>query len=238
VILGLICSRRWPGAAVLGLVVVAFFSIEVGRPTAVFQATTGSSDMASGQNRASTLVVADDGGVSGCRYLCEGIVYGVIVVRLGLLWGNPRSGAPGSNNGGARRPRTLFWSRCRLEMVLLWWKPQIWVSRIGRWRRTTPLFLLGASFWSRPWLEVALRWSGMSLSVSTTVRISGLVPRSLDGGHGLRCVRREEAPSGAMVASSAGSAKFMRILTMKIAWRFDGSDDFCSVYMRCSLSVC
>jgi hypothetical protein len=67
------------------LVVVASFSVEVGWPTAVFQATTGSSDMASGENRASTLAVADDGSVSGCRYLCEGIVYGVIVVRLRLL---------------------------------------------------------------------------------------------------------------------------------------------------------
>jgi hypothetical protein len=78
----------------------------------------------------------------------------------------------------------------------------------------------------------------MSLSVSTMVRLGGLVPRSLDGGHGLRCVRREEALSGAMVASSAGLAKFMRILTFKIAWRFVGGDDFCTVYMRYSLSVC
>jgi hypothetical protein len=29
---------------------------------------------------------------------------------------------------------------------LLWGKPQIWVSRIGRWRRATPLSLVGASF--------------------------------------------------------------------------------------------
>jgi hypothetical protein len=71
------------------LVVVAFFSVEVGRPTAVFQLTTGSSDMASSENRASTSVVADDGRVPRCRYLREGITYGVIVVRLGLLWGKP-----------------------------------------------------------------------------------------------------------------------------------------------------
>jgi hypothetical protein len=85
---------------------------------------------------------------------------------------------------------------------------------------------------------VALRWSGVSLSVSTTVRLGGLVPRSLDGGYGLRCERREEALFGAMVTSSPGSAKFMKILTLKIAWRFDGGDDFCRVYMRYSLSVC
>jgi hypothetical protein len=112
--------------------------------------------------------------------------------------GNPRSGAPGSDDGGARRRYPCghhFWSRCRLDMVLLWGNPQIWVSRVGRWRRVTPLSLVGHHFWSRPWLEVALRWSGVSLSVSTTVRLGGLVPRSLGGGHGLRSVRREEAPS-------------------------------------------
>jgi hypothetical protein len=49
----------------------------------------GSGDMASGENRASMSVVADDGGVSGCRYLREGIVYGVIVGRLGLLQRKP-----------------------------------------------------------------------------------------------------------------------------------------------------
>jgi hypothetical protein len=49
----------------------------------------GSGDVASGENRASTLVAADDDGVFGCRFLHKGIVYGVIVVRLGLLRGKP-----------------------------------------------------------------------------------------------------------------------------------------------------
>jgi hypothetical protein len=49
----------------------------------------GSGDMASGENRASMSVVEDDDGVFGCRFLHEGIVYGVIVVRLGLLRGKP-----------------------------------------------------------------------------------------------------------------------------------------------------
>jgi hypothetical protein len=65
-----------------------------------------------------------------------------------------------------------------------------------------------------------------------------MASRCLDGGHGPRCARRHEALSGAMVASSAGPTKFMRILTMKIARRFDGGDDIYSVYMMCSLSVC
>jgi hypothetical protein len=95
----------------------------------------------------------------------------------------------------------------------------------------------GIVFWSRPWLELVLRWSGMSLSVLTTVRLGGLVPQSLDGVYRLRCEHREEALFGAMVASSAGSTKFMWILTLKIAWRFDGGVNFCSVYMRYSLSV-
>jgi hypothetical protein len=40
-----------------------------------------------------------------------------------------------------------------------------------------------------------------------------------------RCVRGEKVLSGAMVASSVGSTKFMRILTLKIARRFDGGDE-------------
>jgi hypothetical protein len=42
---------------------------------------------------------------------------------------------------------------------------------------------------------------------------------------------------GAMVAPMAGMIKFMQILTLKIAQRFDGGDGFCSVCMRHLLSV-
>jgi hypothetical protein len=96
----------------------------------------------------------------------------------------------------------------------------------------------GALFLSGRWLDVALRWSGVSLPMSTTVGLGGMAPRSLDGGHGMRCVRRKEALSGTMVVPSAESRIFMRILTIKIARRFDGGDDTSSVYMRCSLSFC
>jgi hypothetical protein len=74
------------------------------------------------------------------------------------------------------------------------------------------------------------------IPASTTLGLGGMAPRMLDRGQGLRCVHREEVPSGVMVASSAGSTKFMRILTMKIARRFDGGDDICSMCIRCSLS--
>jgi hypothetical protein len=67
-----------------GLVVVASFSAEAGRPTVVIQATMGSGNVASGENRASALVVADDDDIFGCRFLPE-----VIVIRLGLLRGKP-----------------------------------------------------------------------------------------------------------------------------------------------------
>jgi hypothetical protein len=40
---------------------------------------------------------------------------------------------------------------------------------------------------------------------------------------------------GAMVAPMPGTTEFMRILTLKIAWRFDGGD--VAVCMRYSLSV-
>jgi hypothetical protein len=71
------------------------------------------------------------------------------------------------------------------------------------------------------------------------VGLGDVVSRSLDGGRRLKWARREEAPSGAIVVSSAGSTKFMWILTLKIAWRFVGDDDICSVYMRRTrLRVC
>jgi hypothetical protein len=56
-----------------------------------------------------------------------------------------------------------------------------------------------------------------------------MAPWGLDGGRGIFDTCREEAPSGAMVASSARSAEFMWILTIKIARWFAGDDDFCSV---------
>jgi hypothetical protein len=46
----------------------------------VIHAMTGLGDMASGENWASPSVMANDGGVSGWRYLHEGIVYGVLIV--------------------------------------------------------------------------------------------------------------------------------------------------------------
>jgi hypothetical protein len=55
-------------------VVVAFFSAEVGRLVAVILATTGSADVASGENRATTSVLAGDDDVFGCRFFHEGIV--------------------------------------------------------------------------------------------------------------------------------------------------------------------
>jgi hypothetical protein len=58
---------------------VAFFSARVGRPTSVIQPTTGSGDVAAGENRASTSVVADNDDVFGCRYLCKGIVFVVLI---------------------------------------------------------------------------------------------------------------------------------------------------------------
>jgi hypothetical protein len=66
--------------------------------------------------------------------------------------GNPRSKVSGSNDGGAWRRYPvgiIFGADIRLEMVLLRGKPQIWVSRIERWRRATLLSLVGASFFEQ-----------------------------------------------------------------------------------------
>jgi hypothetical protein len=73
---------------------------------------------------------------------------------------------------------------------------------------------------------------------STTVSFGGMAQRNLDDSRVMFDMCRVEAASGAMVASSAGLTKFMRILTVKMGWRFYGSDDFCGVYIRCSLRVC
>jgi hypothetical protein len=45
----------------------------------------------------------------------------------------------------------------------------------------------------------------VSLSVSMMVGLGGVVPWSLDGAHVLRCVRRAEAPSSAVLALVDGS---------------------------------
>jgi hypothetical protein len=46
----------------------------------VIQPATSSGNVASGDNRVSTSVVAHDDGVFGCRFLHEGIIYIAIVV--------------------------------------------------------------------------------------------------------------------------------------------------------------
>jgi hypothetical protein len=71
--------------------------------------------------------------------------------------GNPRSGASRSNDGGARHRYPCghhFWSRRRLELVLLRGNPKSGSpgSDDGDARRPSPCW--GHRFWSRPWLEV------------------------------------------------------------------------------------
>jgi hypothetical protein len=65
----------------------------------------------------------------------------------------------------------------------------------------------GHRFRSIQWLEVALRWSGVSLPASTAVVLGGVVPWSLDGGCVLRCAHRVGAPSSAMVTLMVGSVR-------------------------------
>jgi hypothetical protein len=58
------------------------------------------------------------------------------------------------------------------------------------------------------------------------------------GGRRVRMdVCKELALSDVVVASTAGTTKFMRIFTLKIAWRFDGGDGFYGMCMRYSLSI-
>jgi hypothetical protein len=86
---------------------------------------------------------------------------------------------------------------------------------------------------------VWLFWrSGVDPSASTTASFGGVVQRGLDNGRVLVDTCRKEASSGDMVASSAGSTKFIRILLLETAQWFDGGDDLSNVYTRCSLRVC
>jgi hypothetical protein len=98
-------------------------------------------------------------------------------LNLDCSGGNPRSGASGSNGGGARCRYPCghhFWSRRWLEMVLLRGKPQIWVFRIGRWWRTTPLSLLEASF-----LEQTLARGGSQVEWHVAFRVNNGASRWL-----------------------------------------------------------
>ena len=53
--------------------------------------------------------------------------------------------------------------------------------------------------------------------------------RGLGGGRVMMDARREEAQSGAMVASMAGLTRVMRISALKMALWYVGGDGFCSV---------
>jgi hypothetical protein len=61
------------------LLVVASFYAEHAHPTVVIKLTIGSGDLASGENQ--TLAFSRGAsGVTGCHYLCEGIIYSFLVV--------------------------------------------------------------------------------------------------------------------------------------------------------------
>jgi hypothetical protein len=60
-------------------------------------------------------------------------------------------------------------------------------------------------------LEECGRWSRVSLLASMKVGLDVVAPQSLDRRRMLRYTHRDEVPSGAMVASSVGSMKFMQI---------------------------
>ena len=87
-------------------------------------------------------------------------------------------------------------------------------------------------------MEGVCWWSGVSCTTSTATGLNGVAQQVLGDRHLFMGSCRAGALSGIVVASSAGSTKFMRISTLKIARRFEGGGGFCSVYVRCSLRVC
>jgi hypothetical protein len=70
--------------------------------------------------------------------------------------------------------------------------------------------LLRISFWSRRCPEVVLRWSGVTLSASTTASLSGMEQRGIDGGHMMIYMCRVEEPSGVVVMLTASRARSVR----------------------------
>lgn len=72
------------------------------------------------------------------RFLVGGIVAAAIVFPPTLLWGNPRSGSPGSDDGGARRCFPS-WGHRFLEHVLaggvLRWSGVVFRVEVGESRR-------------------------------------------------------------------------------------------------------
>ena len=98
---------------------------------------------------------------------------------------------------------------CGFSLMLLRGKPQILVSRIGRWWRLASLTLLRASVWS----SGRLSWSGGGSvvrrfsSASTATSLGSVVLRGLGVGRVLMNVRRVEALSGAVAAPMAGLSR-------------------------------
>jgi hypothetical protein len=71
------------------MVVVAVSSVGGGRPTVVDLAADGFGRRGIRSKPSLDVSCGGHDGIFGCRFLHEGIVYGVSVVQLGLLRGKP-----------------------------------------------------------------------------------------------------------------------------------------------------
>jgi hypothetical protein len=104
-------------------------------------------------------------------------------------------------------------------LVLLRGKPYDLVFRIERWRRCGVVFPLGGIVRGAALEGRGKRWCGVPSLVSTTAGLSGMEPRGLGDGRGLMDSRRTVALSGVMVASTAGLARLMQGLILKMGSR-------------------
>jgi hypothetical protein len=95
------------------------------------------------------------------------------------------------------------------SLGLLRGKPQIWFSGSDDGDALAPFFPR-ASFWSRHCLEVVLRWSGVTLSASTTTSLSDVERRGLDDGRVMIYRCRAEELSGVAVALIVGRPRSVR----------------------------
>jgi hypothetical protein len=79
------------------------------------------------------------------------------------------------------------------------------------------------------------RLSGIAFFASTSTSLGSVEQQGLGEDRVLMGLRRKGALSGVVVASSASSTKFIWILTLKIALRFDGGGGLYGVHKTCSL---
>ena len=148
------------------------------------------------------------------RILVEGIVPAAALVPDGEAWLPVKTGLDCSLGGRWRRLfvasplKALFMQLC--SSGLLRGEPQTRVSRIGRWRRAAPLYLLGSSSLEQTMDGGCAEVERCAFAALTSVSLDGMVLRGLGDGLSVMDLRGMVVSSDAVTASMIGRAKLMR----------------------------